>query len=175
MTKCSYAARSPRRGLLSIAVGEEDEGRRTYGTRSCTAMRPRRGRISTDAHIAPVGVDDHQSTSLLFYRHPMGVPFGGVPFGIGHSVGSSGCALLAHGYSDSPPLGTSQPTRKCTNDRFGVNVAHSLGGDGARNFSTFGVRSAFRCCAGPLPEGVKSVLKSGQSGAFGRRDVYILK
>ena len=29
-----YAARSPRRGLLPIAVGEEDERRRTYGTKS---------------------------------------------------------------------------------------------------------------------------------------------
>ena len=41
-----YAARSPRRGLLPIAVGEEDEGRRTYGRHVHTAVRPRRGRIS---------------------------------------------------------------------------------------------------------------------------------
>ena len=41
-----YAARGPRRGLLPIAVDEEDEGRRTYGTQSCRAVRPRRGRIS---------------------------------------------------------------------------------------------------------------------------------
>ena len=52
-----YAARSPRRGLLPIAVGEEDEGRRTYGTRSCRAVRPRRGRISVD-----------QNRQLCFYR-----------------------------------------------------------------------------------------------------------
>ena len=52
-----YTARGPRRGLLPIAVGEEDEGRRTYGTQSCRAVRPRRGRISVN-----------QNQQLCFYR-----------------------------------------------------------------------------------------------------------
>ena len=53
------------------------------------------------------------------------------------------------------------------------NVARSLGGEEGGYFLSSGACSAFWCCAGLLPESVKSVLKSGTSGAFGRRDVYI--
>ena len=115
-----YAARGPRRGLLPIAVGEEDEGRRTYGTKSCRAVRPRRGRISDSAAITPVGM-------LLVYRIyyftnlPV-YPSTSLPASDGHPLrGRSfrcwvarrfvGQALLAYGYSDSPPPGTLQPTR----------------------------------------------------------------
>ena len=77
----------------------------------------------------------YQSTNLPVYRHPMGVPFGGVPCSVGRSVGSSGKPSSRYGYSNSPPSGTPQPTdatahrrrspqtpqptRKNSNDRFG--------------------------------------------------------
>ena len=35
----------------------------------------------------------------------MGVPFGGVPCGVGLTVGSSSFVLLAYGYSNAPPSG----------------------------------------------------------------------
>ena len=56
------------------------------------------------------------------------------------------------------------------------NVACSLGGEVGGHFLSSGVRVLpFDAVPDFRPESVKSVLKSGQSGAFGRRDVYILK
>ena len=97
-----YAARSPRRGLLPIAVGEEDEGRRTYGTQSCRAVRPRRGRISMSQTGSCVSTDGRplRVRSLRCWT-------------VRRFVGQ---ALLAYGYSDSPPPGTLQPTRGSGNN-----------------------------------------------------------
>ena len=60
------------------------------------------------------------------------------------------------------------------------NVARSLGDEEGGHFLSSGVRvlpfeavPGFRNCAGLSPKSVKSVLKSGTSGAFGWRDVYI--
>ena len=85
-------------------------------------MRPRRGRISDGAAITPVGMllvyriyyfthlPIYQSTHQPVYRHPIGVPFGGVSCSVGRSVGSSGKPSSRYGYSNSPPSGTPQPT-----------------------------------------------------------------
>ena len=54
------------------------------------------------------------------------------------------------------------------------NVACSLGGEVGGHFLSSGVRVLpFDAVPDFRPESVKSVLKSGTSGAFGRRDVYI--
>ena len=74
-----YAARSPRRGLLPIAVGEEDEGRRTYGTHVYTAARPRRGRISVTKSIGSNqrGRRLHFAVALLERQALAGTPNAG--------------------------------------------------------------------------------------------------
>ena len=65
----------------------------------------------------------YQSTHQPVYRHPMGVPFGGVPLRYWAIRRFVGQALLTLRLFKFAPSGTPQPARKYSNDRFGLKPA----------------------------------------------------